>query len=125
MSTRATSAPTFALHVGITGVLTVGQSYPSTNQVYQLLFQADGNLVFYVPSGEIWRSGTSGDACVVQGDGNMFIYDGGTPTWNSGTYRNPSAYITVFDTGVFAFYDKEGNMLKSYGTGGIFLPRFL
>ena len=51
----------------------------------------------------------------MQADGNLVIYNNGSPKWQSRTSGNPGSYFTVFDTGVFVIYDKNGNMLKAYG----------
>ena len=101
----------------ITGVLTASQSYRSSNRAYNLIFQPDGNLVLYGPSGPMWWSGThgNGDTCVLQGDGNLVIYNGVSPTWNSGTYGNPGAKLQVTNTGSVIFADQNDNILKTHG----------
>ena len=119
-----TSSPTSASTVPpqlITGTLPTSHQYYSSNGAYFLIFQGDGNLVLYGPSGALWWSGTSnnGDMCIMQPDGNLVIYaNDGSPTWHSGTFGNPGASLAVSDNGILSIYDQSGNVVKNYGTTG-------
>ncbi|MFZ6781341.1 DUF4214 domain-containing protein [Undibacterium sp. Ji83W] len=73
-----------------------GQALYSANGRFQLVMQADGNLVMYdrqqgnaSAPGLIWQSGThapSGSTgLAVQTDGNLVIYHAGAPLWQSST----------------------------------------
>jgi hypothetical protein len=67
-----------------------GQSLASPDGQFQLVYQADGNLVVYrTGGGATWASntgGTSAGVCVLQRDGNLVVYDAArVPRWASGT----------------------------------------
>jgi len=49
----------------------------------RLVFQPDGNLVLYGPTGAIWHTGTygKGDVLAVQNDANVVVYDASKAVW--------------------------------------------
>ncbi len=72
------------------------QYLPSLNGLYNLVIQADGNLVSYrtrdfVPANAVWASGTNGKGLApfrlaMQSDGNLVIYDStNKATWATNT----------------------------------------
>jgi hypothetical protein len=69
------------------GALAAGQYLRSPSGRYQLLMQAEGNLVLY-DSRALWATPTRGAApqLILQGDGNLVLYNGdGGVLWNTGT----------------------------------------
>ncbi|MFN2444143.1 MAG: hypothetical protein ABR606_00920 [Vicinamibacterales bacterium] len=85
----------------------------SSNGVYVLRYQGDGNLVLYRDGGvPIWDSGSVGQSAgytEMQGDGNFVTYDAsGTPVWASGTHVYSGAYLRVQDDGYLVIYDTGG-----------------
>ncbi|MCO8166851.1 putidacin L1 family lectin-like bacteriocin [Pseudomonas sp. 21LCFQ02] len=84
--------------------MVVGASYPAG--AYQLIFQADGNLVVYDQSmTAVWHSHTFNSGAtqaVMQADGNFVLYNAaGEAVWNTGTYGNPGAYAQLQANGAF------------------------
>ena len=91
--------------------LLVDQDRWSPNALYRLVYQGDGNLVLYGPSGPVWDSGTFGppNRLAMQGDGNLVIYDASWyPVWASGTY-SPGAWMAVSDGGFVVVYSTSGD----------------
>ena len=89
-----------------------------------MVFQHDGNVVFYSyepgTGGQFrarWATHTSGSAAnrfVMQGDGNLVLYDtANRALWNSGTHGNPGAYVYVSYTGV-EINNSQGLALRLY-----------
>lgn len=80
----------------------------SSNRVYRLQMQRDGNLVLYDnTSAALWASNTAGRAvriCAMQGDGNLVIYDFGAAIWASNTAGNPGSYLIMQDDGNLVIY---------------------
>ena len=91
--------------------LSPGQSIPSANGRYQLIYQADGNLVLYSGTSPLWASGTMGrgvGTAVMQGDGNLVIYNAShQPLWATGTYGNPGSTLAVQDDGNVVIYRSD------------------
>jgi CSLREA domain-containing protein len=91
------------------GVLLPNQFLLSPNHAYQLLYQADGNLVLYRADGvALWGSGTAGQTpgqVVMQTDGNLVIYGaGGAPQFATGTAGNPNAVLVLQNDGNLVIY---------------------
>ncbi|MDE2594416.1 MAG: hypothetical protein KGL57_09270, partial [Burkholderiales bacterium] len=88
-----------------------GQSIPSANGRYQLIYQTDGNLELYSGSSPLWASGTLGrgvGTAVMQGDGNLVIYNASQqPLWASGTSGNPGSTLAVQDDGNVVIYRSD------------------
>ena len=85
-----------------------GQYLQSPNGSYELIMQADGNLVLYqgtvtCPTAScngdaLWNSGTGGDNdayVTMQSDGNLVVYDNGTAVWSSQTAGFPGDYLQL------------------------------
>lgn len=73
----------------------------------RLLFQEDGNLVFYGQNERvIWASYTQnkgGASAVMQADGQFVIYNSDRkPIWWTGTDGHPGAYARIQENGSFA-----------------------
>ena len=89
----------------------------SSNGLYHLDYQNDGNLVLYAsgdfPDVPYWASNTPGASVgytVMQDDGNFVVYDGtGTPIWASGTWGNPGAYLVLADNGSLSVISADGS----------------
>lgn len=84
----------------------------SPNGAWTLLYQTDGNLVFYGPAGPVWSSGTYGRSAghaTMQGDGNFVVYDlDGVPWWSTDTHGSPGAQLRVQDDGYLVLTDAGG-----------------
>ena len=100
------------------------QSLLSHDKRFRLLYQLDGNLVNYGPSGPLWangRNGTSVGFVAMQGDGNLVQYDkSGTPVWATGTAGNPGAWFIVQDDGNPVVYSADGKPL--WAAGSVYVP---
>ena len=91
----------------------------SPNHRYQLIFQADGNLVEYdLGRGNrvVWASGTNGKGAIIakmQHDGNFVIYTAHCAVWATGTNINndPAYAIVIRDSGLTVMEDPYGNVL--------------
>lgn len=85
-------------------ILEMGKTY--TSGVNSLVFQSDGNLVVYGPSGNVlWASYTQNKGATVaamQSDGNFVIYAGSKAIWYTSTGGNPDAYAVVQSNGAFS-----------------------
>lgn len=87
----------------------------SPNGAYLLLYQTDGNLVLYGPSGPVWASDTHGSPpghATMQGDGNVVVYRAdGVPIWATDTAGLPGAELRVQDDGYIVLYDAGQNVI--------------
>ena len=102
--------------------LDTNQSLLSYDERYQLVMQADGNLVLYSPNRALWASGTSGKGgarAVMQADGNLVIYRSDwTPIWSSNTSGNgPSKLMPQVD-GNLVLYTNSWKATWSSRTSG-------
>lgn len=83
-------------------------SYVAQNGRYSFLFQGDGNLVLYGPTGApLWASGTSGrqvTQAILQTDGNLVLYGPQGAIWESRTAGNPGSSLVVQDDGNAVIY---------------------
>ncbi|HEX3563918.1 MAG TPA: hypothetical protein VHU17_00985 [Acidimicrobiales bacterium] len=90
-------------------LLQPGQSITSTNGLFQLVMQTDGNLVVYlVAQGDaLWSTGTQnnpGAVAAMQDDGNLVVYsEGGTALWASGTTA-PNSTLALQNDGNLVIY---------------------
>jgi microsomal dipeptidase-like Zn-dependent dipeptidase len=93
-------------------VLLPGQAVVSGNGRYAFMYQGDGNLVLYGPSGPLWDIGVSGSTagvCIMQGDGNLVVYrPGGQAVWASGTDGSPGNHLMVQDDADVVIYRPDG-----------------
>jgi len=101
------------------GTLSIIQS---NNKVFELDFQADGNLVVYFRKDKttrdaLWASDTVGEApyeLEMQSDGNLVMYNSTrNPIWSTDTYGNPGAYLEIQDDANLVIYTPERNPLWS------------
>lgn len=86
---------------------------------FRLLYQSDGNLVLYAPTGPLWASGTHGQPgfCAMQGDGNFVVYNkAGQPRWASNTNGKPGAWLLVQNDGNMVIYSVTGKALWASNT---------
>ncbi|AWV35185.1 lectin [Paenibacillus odorifer] len=84
-----------------------GQSIQSSNGLYTLILQQDGNLVIYSQGKAIWASNTAGRAvsqAIMQTDGNFVIYGYPNAVWATGTNGWNNAYIVMQDDGNLVVY---------------------
>lgn len=101
--------------------LKAGESRRSPDGRYRLVFQDDGNLVLYGPSGAVWSSGTWGsgaDRAVLQGDGNLVLYAGRIAVWATGTDGHRGAVLAVQSDGNVVLYAAAGAVWDSKGATG-------
>lgn len=83
----------------------------SSNGVYTLYFQGDGNLVLYRTNDNtlVWTSGTGGtnaNLAVMQGDGNFVLYRDSTPIWATRTQGGVyGVYLQMQDDGRAVIYN--------------------
>jgi len=93
--TTAPVHPTVKDHLGHGEVLHQGELIRTKVNHYNLIMQADGNLVLYAGPGSttaLWHTHTNGKGvgpfrAIMQADGNFVVYDShNTPTWNSATH---------------------------------------
>ena len=105
-----------------------GEQLNSPNGAYFLLFQHDGNLVFYskgtVGSGDkpLWASGTSGNPSAYfdfTSNGNLYIYS--DPTKSTIIYSNTTVNgsngpyeLRVDNSGIFYEADKSGKPVYQF-----------
>jgi hypothetical protein len=100
--------------------LAAGQYLLSPNG-YQLIMQADGNLVQYAGQYALWDSRTFGNPgawVIMQTDGNLVVYSSsGQPLWNSRTNgtQNLGYYLSV---------QSDSNLVIYTGTGQAIWARF-
>jgi hypothetical protein len=101
-----------------------GQSLVSTNGMYQLDFQGDGNVVLkHLRSGRVmWAAGTNNSPAfrlTMQDDGNAVIYTrNNRPLWNTGVTGPAMRHGQVFilqDDGNLVVYSR-GQVYWSSGT---------
>ncbi|MFS0718010.1 curculin domain-containing protein [Arthrobacter sp. 1P04PC] len=112
------SADSHVLQSGST--LTPTHGIRSANGLYGLLYQTDGNLVFYGPDGPLWDSGTNGrgaGACIMQPDGNLVLYGPNDEyVWDTETDNNPGSRLVIQDDGNAVIYRPDGNPTWVTGT---------
>jgi hypothetical protein len=104
-------------------ILPAGQAIISSNVLYTLVMQTDGNLVLYgAGMHPLWSSGTGGagaNRAVMQADGNFVLYRANnTPVWWTGTGGHNSSTLYVQDDGNIVIYSSTSAPLWWTGTGG-------
>ena len=91
--------------------LFMGQRLLTADKKYQLVFQSDGNLVLYGPSGALWAShrySSTPYRVSMDSNGNFVTYrEDGTAYWSSGTDGNNGATLRLKD-GNLAVYSASG-----------------
>ncbi|MFD6568313.1 LamG-like jellyroll fold domain-containing protein [Micromonospora profundi] len=95
--------------------LTAGQYLRSDVGNYQLLMQADGNLVLSQAGFPIWDTGTwgnSGAYATLQTDGNLVVYrSDGTAMWDTSTAGTAASQLVLRDNGDLVLLDPGGTVL--------------
>jgi surface antigen len=87
-----------------------GEQLVSPNNLYRLVMQGDGNLVFYKGSSALWSSGTQGNAgayAIMQPDGNLVVYAGGSAKWHSHTNGFSGARLELQDDSNLVVYHAD------------------
>ncbi len=95
----------------------------SSNRMYKLVLQEDGNLVIYDIKGEVvWGSNTANGLikkCIFQEDANLVLYDNNNvPYWASHTISDKQSRVILEDDGKLTIYLEEkaiwsnGQLLK-------------
>jgi GH25 family lysozyme M1 (1,4-beta-N-acetylmuramidase) len=97
-----------------------GQELVSADGRYELIMQADGNLVEYVVGGPaVWQSRTSGHPgafTVMQSDGNLVLYSAeDQPLFATGTAGRGPSYAVVQDDGNVVVYASSGGATWASG----------
>ena len=98
--------------------LTQDDSLSSTNGLYRLTLQSDGNLVLYDTLNKAqWNTATNGKGkapykLVMQTDNNLVLYDSAnTPLWSTRTQNKPGvAYLTLQDDRNVCVYNNQGTL---------------
>jgi hypothetical protein len=108
-----------AIHAG--EGLQPGQYVLSPNGRYQLVMQADGNLVEYAAGRRaVWASGTDGHpgaTLAMQADGNLVVYGpDGAPLWASGTMGRGGSFVMPGDDGNLVLYAAGSAPVWATGT---------
>ncbi|WP_051990014.1 hypothetical protein [Caulobacter sp. AP07] len=93
-----------------------GKSLQSTNGVYRLVLEDDGNLVQYGQSGVVrWQSNTSGKPSArltMQSDGNLVVYGPVSQVyWHTATSGNAGSTLILQDDGNLVVYSSTGAAL--------------
>ena len=100
--------------------LHAGDAVTSCDGRFQLVMQADGNLVMYQHGvGAVWATGTHGHGATratMQDDGNLVLYTAANhAVWASGTHGQPGAALAVQSDGNLVIYG-VGRALWASGT---------
>lgn len=102
--------------------LTSGQSLTSSNNLYKLVMQGDGNLVLYSINRALWSTRTSGKPAtkvVMQDDGNLVLYDAqNKPYWHTSTAGRGSSRLAMQEDGNLVVYDSANRPTWLTGTNG-------
>lgn len=102
--------------------LNPGEKLISTNGIFRLEYQKDGNLVVYKYESPLWASGTYGKPLGqtrFQDNGNLVIYDRNDhPIWSINKYGSEyqESKLIIQDDGNLIAYDSKGNSYWSSGT---------
>ncbi|MEU3456149.1 S8 family serine peptidase [Micromonospora sp. NPDC006766] len=101
--------------VPVNQTLATGQYIRSDEGNYELVMQADGNLVLYQDGFPLWNTpntwGNWNAYAVVQGDGNFVVYaPGGRPLWSSNTWSKPIDRLELQSDGNLALWGRDGRM---------------
>ncbi|SDL12571.1 hypothetical protein [Nonomuraea jiangxiensis] len=96
--------------------LKAGQSLRSRDKRFQLVQQADGNLVLYRGKKALWSTAAPGAGAysVMQADGNLVVYSKShTPLWQSNTGGHPGSQLAVQNDGNLVIYGADRKSLWS------------
>ena len=103
-----------------------GQELTSSNRIYKLCVQRDGNVVVYKHGIPIWASqthhkGSGPYSLVMQSDNHLCLYGGnGQCIWANGTHGKGrgKAFARMQDDGNFVVYDEAERALWCTRTDG-------
>jgi Ca2+-binding RTX toxin-like protein len=97
-------------------------SIASPDGRYTFIYQYDGNLVLYGPSGVMWATniyGYSAGRTVMQGDGNLVVYNAANAAvWASNTMGSGGAYLALDNTGQLSIQTNDTTIVWRVGGGG-------
>lgn len=100
------------------------QNITSSNGVFSLWLQSDGNLVAYDNRNgrAYWHTGTrTGAILLFQGDGNLVLYDASwRPLWQTGTQNRGGAYAILQGDGNLVIYTASFRPLWGLFNGTIY-----
>lgn len=113
MVSGARQLPTYPDRLLAGQSLLPGKSLQSSNGLYTLVFQPDGNIVQYGQGGVVrWQSFTAGKIgarLTMQNDGNLVVYGPVSQVyWNAATFGNPGAGLVLQDDGNMVIYSSAG-----------------
>ncbi|MBB3094093.1 hypothetical protein FHR83_001742 [Actinoplanes campanulatus] len=101
--------------LGENEVMKGGDILRSSDSLYQLRMQTDGNLVLYRNGAAVWTPNTWGNPgaeTVMQPDGNLVIYRANkTPAWDTKTYGTAADRLVLFDDGRLELHDLAGQVI--------------
>ncbi|MCW2525856.1 MAG: hypothetical protein JWM76_716 [Pseudonocardiales bacterium] len=104
-----------------------GEELVSSDGIWHLAMQTDGNLVRFAFGGPLWETGTWGHpgAYVVnQDDGNLVIYSAeDVPLWSSGRYTASETELVVQDDGNVVQYAANSGVVWFSNT--VYIPPFV
>ncbi|MBP9667442.1 hypothetical protein KBD87_01370 [Candidatus Saccharibacteria bacterium] len=94
-------------------LLRSGESLVSSNELYRLVLQSDGNLVLYTAANKaIWNSRTYGKGAtrlVLQSDGNLVLYTAQyKAVWSTNTSGSHSNHLVMQSDGNLVLYTTTG-----------------
>ena len=99
--------------------ITTGGALVSANGQYEMVMQADGNLVLYRMADRrpMWATGTAGRGvgrAVMQVDGNFVLYTmAGGVVWQTNTARHPGSFLVLQDDGNVVIYQPTSPLWQS------------
>ena len=87
----------------------------SSNGIYHLWMQEDGNVVLYENTTAIWSTNTVGNpgaALIMQTDGNLVLYSStGTALWSTNTWSTAADRLVLYDDGDLVLLDPTGQVI--------------
>ncbi|WP_404712183.1 hypothetical protein [Sphingomonas sp. MMS24-J13] len=99
-----------------------GWSIVSPDGRYTFVYQTDGNLVLYGPSGVMWANNVynyGAGRAVLQGDGNLVVYNSANAAvWASNTVGSGASFLSLDNNGLLAIKTDDATIIWSVGGGG-------
>ncbi len=98
-----------------------GGSIKSHDARFQLVMQADGNLVLYGPTGALWWTSTNGPDRIMffKVDGSLTVYGPTGPVWAvNQQVQYWGAEMTLQNDGNLVIRAEDGSIVWQTGTGG-------
>lgn len=114
----------FPSRITAPGTVPLGSGLQSPSGVYELIMQADGNLVFFNNHVVQWSTNTAGSGVTglsVQTDGNLVLYQAsGGYAWAATSGGLDGGFFQVQDDGVVVFYSPAATPIwVAAATGGV------